>query len=575
MELVYLFDPKVGYGENQINLSEDLHINLVDLTLTVEQISSRLPTGFWGDPRINSVTAFVGENGTGKSRIICSSLLKRRDENTPSILIIRESNMLKAFAAGKYMDVEALTNLHFEIHPFNSDEYRKRINGVFYSNQIGSNPNIDISVNRDFSTQTYFTLVNRDKLANQKIDVYEAFRRSEIEGQVNFLKSDTAKHLKDFIDIDREVDATFDYNGTFYGSVFNSNFGQSIKNEIEGYQDNTVIYEDDLGKDVFMGIFFLLFLNYSRNTQIPKNSLECLERINLHENLASQIRELDKTYLLHGVAILLEYLDQNWELITNKQIRKNSKSFDFTLNSIFFSVDKSVFNRFLSELEKHLGDNIGRLKFALGVSTGENALLSLYSRIFNNELIKYEKKAFLIVIDEGDSFFHPEWSRVFIRNILKVIPKILGRATSIQFVITTHSPFILSDIPSKSIFYLTKGDADPILSKKENKTFGANIHDLLTDSFFMKNGTIGEFARSKILDLIKFLTSESTDKVETEWDQKSSKEAIDIIGEPLIRDQLLSLHNRRFPFKSKENIELKIQELQLQLQKIKNEKNQG
>ena len=39
---------------------------------------------------------------------------------------------------------------------------------------------------------------------------------------------------------------------------------------------------------------------------------------------------------------------------------------------------------------------------------------------------------------------------------------------------------------------------------KKDKTFGANIHTLLSDSFFLEDGLIGEFAKGKINEIIDF-----------------------------------------------------------------------
>ncbi|MEA2027977.1 MAG: hypothetical protein U9N49_03255 [Campylobacterota bacterium] len=43
---------------------------------------------------------------------------------------------------------------------------------------------------------------------------------------------------------------------------------------------------------------------------------------------------------------------------------------------------------------------------------------------------------------------------------------------------------------------------DEVLAKKQ--TFGANIHTLLSDSFFMSGGLMGEFAKGEINEIINF-----------------------------------------------------------------------
>ena len=77
----------------------------------------------------------------------------------------------------------------------------------------------------------------------------------------------------------------------------------------------------------------------------------------------------------------------------------------------------------------------------------------------------------------------------------------------IQILVTSHSPFIVSDLPNENVIFLTKEEnkGNCVVKNSLNdmkKTFGANIHTLLSDSFFMES-LMGEFAKSKIDGVIK------------------------------------------------------------------------
>ena len=108
----------------------------------------------------------------------------------------------------------------------------------------------------------------------------------------------------------------------------------------------------------------------------------------------------------------------------------------------------------------------------------------------------------------------------------------------INLFFLTHSPFIISDLPKENIIFLDKDEngkckvVDGLNEKKE--TFGANIHTLLSDSFFMEDGFIGKFAESKIDEIIKYLNGE---KIENMNDEKAQK-IINIIGEPILKKEL-------------------------------------
>lgn len=165
------------------------------------------------------------------------------------------------------------------------------------------------------------------------------------------------------------------------------------------------------------------------------------------------------------------------------------------------------------------------------------------------EKIKYEY--INIIFDEIELYFHPEYQRRFVFELLERldslkkgthIPKIKG----INILFCTHSPFILSDIPKQNVLFL--GD------KKDFKTFGANITTLLANSFFMEN-LIGEFAKNKINEVIRWMTHDKEDILKT----------IRLIDEPILRNKLIEMYYEKFPDKEREKSEEKIKALAEQL----------
>ena len=97
-----------------------------------------------------------------------------------------------------------------------------------------------------------------------------------------------------------------------------------------------------------------------------------------------------------------------------------------------------------------------------------------------------------IIFDEIELYFHPEMQRTFIANLIDGISQLsLKNIRSIQIMLVTHSPFILSDIPKINVLFL-KSDGHAS-AQEDMKTFGANIHHILKNSFFFErwnNGTI-------------------------------------------------------------------------------------
>lgn len=112
-------------------------------------------------------------------------------------------------------------------------------------------------------------------------------------------------------------------------------------------------------------------------------------------------------------------------------------------------------------------------------------------------LLEYENVT--VVLEEVELYFHPEYQKSYLNYLLEQIERAeLSRLKRINLIFITHSPFILSDVVRSEILCLEDGKQARI----ELKTFGANIHDMLKHPFFMRNGTIGDFAQKIINKII-------------------------------------------------------------------------
>lgn len=106
-----------------------------------------------------------------------------------------------------------------------------------------------------------------------------------------------------------------------------------------------------------------------------------------------------------------------------------------------------------------------------------------------------------VIFDEIELYFHPEMQRNFISTLLHGLQQLpLSGIRSLHFMVVTHSPFVLSDIPTQNILFLEKGGHKA--GKSEVASFGANIHTMLVNSFFLKGGAMGQFAKETIVRMI-------------------------------------------------------------------------
>lgn len=192
-----------------------------------------------------------------------------------------------------------------------------------------------------------------------------------------------------------------------------------------------------------------------------------------------------------------------------------------------------------------------------------------------------------LVLEEVELYYHPELQRQLIKNILDGIKQAnLRHIKWISICIVTHSPFVLSDIPSNNVLALRK-DGDEVFNIP---CFASNIHEMLKLSFFLKHGTAGDLATwtttriAKCLRIYRwineiepapaFFTSLQDIPEEYAFIEKYktlsanlqfSKEGfkyvyspevllsqINLIGEPVIRRVLLDDYKRTFPKKKED-----------------------
>lgn len=110
----------------------------------------------------------------------------------------------------------------------------------------------------------------------------------------------------------------------------------------------------------------------------------------------------------------------------------------------------------------------------------------------------------ILLLDEPENYMHPEMCRTFIRNLNVLLSK-RNPNTELQVLISTHSPFMLSDVMASQV---VKMDYDEngkcVISESEKPYYAANIHSIMADGFFLEY-TIGEQARIFLEDKFKLL----------------------------------------------------------------------
>lgn len=110
----------------------------------------------------------------------------------------------------------------------------------------------------------------------------------------------------------------------------------------------------------------------------------------------------------------------------------------------------------------------------------------------------------ILLLDEPENYMHPEMCRTFIRNLNVLLSK-RNPNTELQVLISTHSPFMLSDVMASQVIKMDYDENGKcVISESKKPYYAANIHSIMADGFFLEY-TIGEQARIFLEDKFKLL----------------------------------------------------------------------
>ena len=507
------------------------------MTLTITQSSSKLPVNFWGE-KIWSLTCNVGNNGAGKTtvnRFLLNAVVEGlATKDFEGIVIYENNGELSVY----HKEPEELNRKDFKVC---KDDFSKcKINDAFTLPSI-----------RTFYYQGHFSVEfsTEDLCTTELTGLYNA---SE-----GFLLRD---------DLEKFANATdLSFNSPF-ASYFVSHIAQKhqricrlltneeLRNIIKkfrfpryitispnrGGQDHIKLHpivpkelKEEFGeminplpigglvptKEEYVGMFiYFNILNAIAEDKIdskegPSILKRWRETVDNTRDVLFQFKEFGNQYegdvktsldiifyVLSSMVSLANYDELGGfyiDLFKEKEVLDKLLGIpllnNYYLTSRFFDLNYS--------------HNIGYSNATL--SSGEEAMLNLFSLLY--EAVEFQPSKFgskyapsLILLDEAEIGFHPEWQRMYISMIVDFLHSLKVRpGHDFQVVITTHSPILLSDVPSCCCNFLQLNDDDMTycLNSGINETFATNIFEQYRNSFFLKEGLVGCYAEEKLKQL--------------------------------------------------------------------------
>ena len=604
----YIKESRNGFLKNQsFNFSKEYDITMLEDSQTIEII---LRTNIFDyDSPIYNISAIVGRNGSGKSTLIKEFSNPKTMyvfENKKEFYIINQDSRTKITFNKVDQPFKDITN-HV------SDDLYTTL--VYYSNNILNKTAyttgrtsalfiVDHSNNSIFNNLLNETLLEVQTIADNRTlshfkDITNLLNLSFISKHHKFINDYIKAELTENIHVEFVAQEHLHYftdKGSYFSKKpkllkdYSDNIYPNIKDVLE---IETIIYQNtkkvmlfnfttnliqgyiiDIVKKIMteyeLGFEFKSKLALNFDDNFKKNILTITNHFidalgnNINHPIIPELHSLESSYL--EIESLVQSLETANVQIGNEVVKVNIKN-DENFISFFAKLmdyDLLTYFRFIFVNEKNS---------IIQLSSGELELVSLLTRIdyLNNplsdtlscsqnglsQLKKLEDENLIIVLDEPDSFLHPEWSRKFISILILFLEENFKQ--NIQVIFTTNSPFMLSDIPSQNVIYLENGQ----VRRKEIQTFGQNIHTLLKQGFFM-DSTMGQFVKNKIEKINSELDLYITKKEKlTDVQHKEYKKIINVIGEPIIQNHL------REKLKKVSSEQLRIIELQKEIDELR------
>lgn len=522
-----------------INLRNDFRFSYDSSTQTLSrEMQADFPPEILGD-QILDVTAILGINGAGKTsalELICLALKSAERLQSQVIVVYESGDNLCYISTSKseiYPDFPVLRKSDFKD--------LKDLNVIYFSNVFDHNQMDlgkyvqDISTNFKYSRRRPFLIDGSEP---------------EIVGQLKFIYSN--QFIKINIDAPRYIEIKIDRSIRSISSIRTSKQNELLR-RISSVQVNMrklARYSPGRLASIAIQAQFLyqLLLDAQLNDElVQKIDMALQEPIRDEAGFKVALLVVQDYFSESGSQFRLEYIPDVPKLINTllnlefHLIAMNIRMDDSLRSSRYsFTVD---FNRHephpYLELSWIIEFARGGSVNWIGISSGQRACLNMFSSIWNTlgkaGIAKSHTGGILLCIDEADLYLHPRWQVEFMERLTTCLPELSEQKT--QLVITTHSPMLVSDLPSQCLMTLSKpfSTKSTELVTDDVKTFGANLFDIYSSAFDLKGQRTGNISSKYISKILKILDGECISVEQRE----TLLQAASIIDDQLIKSHII------------------------------------
>jgi len=247
---------------------------------------------------------------------------------------------------------------------------------------------------------------------------------------------------------------------------------ENYKKEIDEFSKIDLVFsnQDKIYSDIISRKFILAYFQAKRENK-PRVATS-IQNINLSPNYNTDTNSLHTKFIEYMVKLRVDMLDAKEENETNevKRIEKWFSNFEKSLKEIF-GVDDLKLKYYRKELNfkiEYNGKSFGLNELSDGYSSLLAILTELILRMEAHAVNAYDMQG-VVLIDEIETHLHVSLQK-------KVLPFLTSFFKNIQFIVTTHSPFVLSSLSNAVICDLEKRFITTDLSSYS--------YDALIESYF-------------------------------------------------------------------------------------------
>jgi len=258
---------------------------------------------------------------------------------------------------------------------------------------------------------------------------------------------------------------------------------------------HTFLQMDGYDKSLSQGVDFRRFFEWFREREDTENES------GISEDLVRDLRRI---------------LEQNQILEQNPEVWRRLNELNASAKDRQLTTVRTAIRQFMPHMDNlrvrrkprlHMAiDKNGKTLNVAQLSQGEKSLMALIGDIarrlamLNPSLENPLKGDGIILIDEVDLHLHPSWQRSLCDRLIKTFPHC-------QFVLTTHSPLVISDCKNVLVYTLTNGELQELPSQ-----YGEDANTVLLD--VMDTSIRNEKIDAELKDLLDAIQDSNLNRAE-------------------------------------------------------------